>query len=110
MASMSSSTAALRVLMLSLSAVSAGTLLTPRLHRCGVRGVMRRVVLEHAGNVGLDARETDLLPSDLAQAEELFVTNAVFGIKPVRELDGRAIPVGPTTRALIALLGVAPDA
>src|SRR5690606_31080616 len=91
-------------------AVSAGTLLTPRLHRCGVRGVMRRVVLEHAGNVGLDARETDLLPSDLAQAEELFVTNAVFGIKPVRELDGRAIPVGPTTRALIALLGVAPDA
>lgn len=91
-------------------AVRAGTLLTPRLHRCGVGGVMRRVVLEHAGEVGLAAREADLLPADLAEADEVFMTNAVFGIKPVRELDGRTFPVGPKTRELIELLGVAPDA
>ena len=32
-------------------------------------------------------------------ADELFVTNALFGIWPVRDLDGRRFPVGPTTDA-----------
>jgi len=90
--------------------VRGDTLLTPRLTRCGVRGVMRRVVLEHAEEVGLEAHEVDMTPDELASCDELFVTNAVFGIKPVRELDGRVFPVGPKTRALIGLLGVAPDA
>lgn len=91
-------------------AVRGATLLTPRLVRCGVRGVMRRVVLEHAEQVGLAAQEVDLMPDELAACDELFVTNAVFGIKPVRELDGRTFAVGPKTRDLIGLLGVAPDA
>ena len=91
-------------------AVRDGALLTPRIARCGVKGVMRRVVLEHAGRIGLAAREADLRPSELGDAEELFVTNAVFGIKPVRELDGAAYPVGPKTRELMSLLGVGPNA
>ncbi len=90
--------------------VRGDTLVTPRVTRCGVRGVMRRVVLEHAERVGLAAHEADLTPAELAACDELFVTNAVFGIKPVRELDGRAFPVGPKTRELIGLLEVASDA
>jgi len=80
-------------------------LLTPRIARCGVRGVMRRVVLEHAAAVGLEPIETDLMPHDLLRCDELFVTNAVFGIKPVSALDGHSFPVGAATRALIDAIG-----
>ncbi len=81
------------------------TLLTPRIVRCGVRGVMRRAVLEQAAQIGLATREVDISPAALVECEELFVTNAVMGIRPVRELDGTAFPVGPLTLQLMALLG-----
>lgn len=75
-------------------------LITPRIKRCGVHGVMRRVVLEYAARAGFEPAEGDLKPSDLLACDELFVTNAVFGIKPVRELDGREFEVGKRIRAL----------
>jgi branched-subunit amino acid aminotransferase/4-amino-4-deoxychorismate lyase len=34
----------------------------------------------------------------------MFVTNALFGIWPVTELDGRRFAVGPTTERLMAQL------
>lgn len=61
-----------------------GALLTPRLHRCGVVGVMRRLVLERlAPACGLTARELDLSVDDLIAADEVFLTNSVIGIWPV---------------------------
>jgi 4-amino-4-deoxychorismate lyase len=79
-----------------------GTLLTPRLDRCGVAGVMRAQVLESAAACGLPARECVLEAGDLAAAQELFLTNALLGICPVQELAGAALPLGPVTRALQA--------
>ena len=77
-----------------------GRLLTPRLDRCGVAGVMREVVLSLAAPSGIEAAQTSLAAQDLDTAQELFLTNALSGITPVRELAGRALPVGPLTRAL----------
>ncbi len=85
--------------------VQGGRLLTPRIDRCGVRGVTRRVVLEHAAAVGLEPLETELRREDLLRCDELFVTNAVFGIRPVNALDGHAFPVGSSTLALIDAIG-----
>lgn len=90
--------------------VHGGRLVTPSIKRCGVRGVMRRVVLAHAEAAGLVPEETDILPADLLACDELFVTNAVFGIKPVNAVDGRAYPVGDATRRLMEAIGVADDA
>jgi 4-amino-4-deoxychorismate lyase len=75
-------------------------LLTPRLDRCGVAGVMRGLVLEIAAAAGIRAEECRLGAADLAAAEELFLTNALTGIRPVRELDGVSLAVGPVTRDL----------
>lgn len=58
-------------------------LITPRLDRCGVAGVMRRWVLEQADLIGLDARESRLRWQDLADMDEAFMTNAVVGVVPV---------------------------
>jgi len=73
---------------------------TPRIDRCGVAGVMRGLVLEIAAAAGISAEERRLDAADLAAAEELFLTNALTGIRPVRELDGLSLAVGPVTRDL----------
>ena len=77
-----------------------GHLLTPRLDRCGVAGVMRRVVIREAAADGIAVHEAALDADDLAGAEEVFVTNARIGIWPVRTLDSREIGVGALTRRL----------
>ena len=59
------------------------TLMTPLLDRCGVSGVMRRWVLEAAGEVGLRVSERRLRWHDLRDAEEVFMSNAVIGIRSV---------------------------
>ncbi len=69
-------------------AIRKGRLLTPSIARAGVKGVMRRVVLTAAGELGLEAVERDLTLDDVANADELFMTNALFGIWPVASLDG----------------------
>jgi 4-amino-4-deoxychorismate lyase len=77
-----------------LFAVVDGSLLTPPILGAGVAGIARGWILEHAALLG-GAAERRLLPADLERASELFVCNAIVGAWPVRELDGRAYPVGP---------------
>lgn len=79
-------------------------LLTPRIDRCGVAGVMRRVVLREARQVGIPTRECELRAADVQAADEIFLTNARIGIWPVRSLDGRVLAPGPVTRHLKSLL------
>jgi 4-amino-4-deoxychorismate lyase len=80
------------------------TLLTPRVDRCGVAGIMRELVLEAAAAEGLPAAERVLDAEDLAAAQEVFLTSALIGIRPVRELDGVRLAAGPVTRRLQARL------
>jgi 4-amino-4-deoxychorismate lyase len=91
-----------------------GRLFTPKLDRCGVAGVMRRIILREAAAAGVAAQESTLTEADLASADELFVSNARIGIWPIRTLSGREIGVGPVTgklqARLAALLESAPDA
>jgi 4-amino-4-deoxychorismate lyase len=62
-------------------------LTTPRLDRCGVAGVMRRWILERAGELNLRTEERGVRWGDLRAAEEVFMSNAVVGIKPVRAIE-----------------------
>jgi 4-amino-4-deoxychorismate lyase len=75
--------------------VHSGRLLTPRLDRCGVRGVMRAAILR-AFKDRCDQRRIalDMLP----EAEELFVCNSVRGVFPVTRVDHWEYEVGPVTR------------
>jgi 4-amino-4-deoxychorismate lyase len=58
-------------------------LMTPKLDRCGVAGVMRRWVLEMAGSLKLRVRERRVSLSDLVKADEVFMTNSVAGVVPL---------------------------
>jgi 4-amino-4-deoxychorismate lyase len=91
-------------------AVHGAELRTPALVRCGIKGVMRRAVLEAARTLGVRAEESELELADLLAADELFVTNSLFGIWPVTDVDGRRFAIGPATQQLMAHLGYGDDA
>ncbi len=78
-------------------------LLTPELSRCGVAGVMRAEVMEVASAAGIDIECRNIDVGELADCDELMLTNAISGILPVSRIDTRPLPVGPTTRRLQSL-------
>jgi len=66
---------------------SQGRLITPSLSRCGVAGVQRDRVMAGAAKLGMpiDVRNVEL--AELFCADELFLTNSVFGLWPVAQLE-----------------------
>jgi 4-amino-4-deoxychorismate lyase len=82
--------------------VYSGRLLTPRLDRCGVRGVMRSAILS-AFRERCEQRRLllDMLPG----ADEVFVCNSIQGVLPVTGVDHWEYEIGPVTRTVQEWLG-----
>ena len=62
-------------------------LMTPLLDRCGVAGVMRRWILETAGDLHLRATERRVGWQQLRDAEEVFMSNALIGVRSVAVIE-----------------------
>lgn len=78
---------------------------TPRADGRILPGVARAAVLDLLRERGVPVHEHDLTLAGLADAAEVFVTNAVRGVVPVEECAGLARwPVGRTTSWLRAAL------
>jgi 4-amino-4-deoxychorismate lyase len=77
---------------------------TPAIDRCGVAGVMRRVILREAAGAGIETEECALTASDLDLADEVFLTNARIGLWPVRAVNDKAYSPGPVTRRIQQLI------
>lgn len=89
-----------------LFAVKDGRLLTPPIATAGVRGVMRDYMLELAIAAGLEVEEEVLDPLALDAADELFLTNSLIGLWPVRSLEQRRYSCGPVGRRLLSVLAM----
>jgi branched-subunit amino acid aminotransferase/4-amino-4-deoxychorismate lyase len=77
---------------------------TPDLGLGAISGTARGAVIELARGRGMDVVEGTLRFDDLADADEVFVTSALAGVLPVRQvgdLPVRSAP-GPVTRDLAA--------
>lgn len=77
-----------------------GRLYTPDLRYSGVGGVMRAEIMTLATSLGIAASVAWFTPRALFGADEVFVTNAVMGVCPVRRIEDQAFSVGPVTRTL----------
>jgi 4-amino-4-deoxychorismate lyase len=66
---------------------SGSTLVTPMIDRCGVAGVMRRWILQAARGLGLTPLEDRVRWRDLRRADEVFMSNAVAGLKSVGVIE-----------------------
>jgi 4-amino-4-deoxychorismate lyase len=67
--------------------VREGVLITPDLRYCGVEGVMRAQVLRAAEALHLSVSVEPIWPDDLTHSSELFITNAVRGIRSAASLS-----------------------
>jgi branched-subunit amino acid aminotransferase/4-amino-4-deoxychorismate lyase len=69
-------------------------LLTPSLD-CGcLKGIIRNTVIDIAKREGIEVIEGKLLPKDLYQASEAFLTNSLIEIMPLTYLDEKPINRG----------------
>lgn len=87
--------------MSNLFVVKNGMLLTPNLARCGVKGILREIVLDYAAanNIGVSEKQ-QLDQKSVLEADEMFITNSVIGIWPVRQLNEQCFKVGRITRRM----------
>lgn len=63
------------------------TLSTPPLSPQILPGITRHLVLEMAEALGFEVRETEVLVSQLTEAETLFVTSSTRGLLPITSVD-----------------------
>jgi branched-chain amino acid aminotransferase len=84
-------------------AVRRGVLCTPPVGSGALAGITRDTVLTLAGELGIPVRVEDMLPAELYNADEVFLTGTQAGIMPVASVDRRQIgdgKPGPIARAL----------
>jgi 4-amino-4-deoxychorismate lyase len=72
-------------------------LLTPRLDRCGIRGVVRGQILAAFKS---RCEQRRIQPDLLREAHEVFICNSVKGIVPITRVDAQNYEIGPVTREL----------
>lgn len=72
--------------------VHKNTLLTPPLSDGCLPGVMRQLVLSLAPDLGLSTQEISLDPKILNECDEAFLTNSLIRVRPVHQIDARALP------------------
>jgi branched-chain amino acid aminotransferase len=68
---------------------------------CFLDGVTRRAVIELARTRGIEVHERAIDPSELASAQEMFLTGTAAELTPVRELAQHRFQVGQITRQLM---------
>jgi para-aminobenzoate synthetase / 4-amino-4-deoxychorismate lyase len=94
-------------------AVTGSAVRTPPTDGRLLPGIARARVLQLAAAAGLAVETTPLTRHDLLAASEVFVTNSVRGVLPVRSVAGVALPAAPgpvTGRIAVALAADDDDA
>jgi branched-chain amino acid aminotransferase len=81
--------------------VQNGLLTTPPLTEYCLDGVMRRVVLKLATELNLDVLEVPFIGFELQNADEVFLTNVIKGIRWVSEFDSMEYTKYQTSALLI---------
>lgn len=79
-------------------------LVTPDLSACGVAGLQRDRILKHTPTLGLTPEITHFSLPLLLQAEEIFISNSVIGIWPVRQIGNTRITLGPIATQMQRIL------
>ena len=81
-----------------------GTLVTPDLSQSGVAGVMRAQVLDSITSLGLTCRVQPVSVDLIESAQELFLTNSLIGLWPIKQLEARHYVVGQISQEIQAAL------
>lgn len=75
---------------------------TPLLDRCGVAGIMRQRFMDYCEQQGQPVQQCRVTVADVDAAKHLLMSNALVGLWPVAELEGRAKTLHPQSAELTA--------
>ncbi len=64
--------------------VKDGIVKTPSLSEGGINGIMRRNLLDRLPDIGIEIIETSLSVDQLLVADEIFLTNSIYGVRWVK--------------------------
>ena len=78
---------------------------TPEIKLSGIKGIMRQIIIELARQNNIALQEALLTREFVQAADEIFLTNSVMGIWPVKSLEDKIYPVGSVTQKIMAYLG-----
>ena len=67
--------------------VKHGVIKTPDLSQCGIAGVMREQILKAANSIGVSLEIVPLSLNDVIAADEVFTSNSLVGLWPVRKFQ-----------------------
>jgi branched-chain amino acid aminotransferase len=84
--------------------MKAGKIFTPPLSEGCVAGVMRRHLLEYLPAAGYDVEEAVVAPEVLQSADGMFLSNALRGIRWVKDCAGHCMPPGKALELQAKLL------
>lgn len=77
------------------------TIVTPTLSRSGVRGVMRDYIINIiAPSLSLNIIESDFSLAELSMANEVFLSNAIDGVIPVKGINQYPVSLGSITHQI----------
>ncbi|MBE9532696.1 MAG: aminodeoxychorismate lyase [Proteobacteria bacterium] len=77
---------------------------TPEIKLSGIKGIMRQVIIELARQNNIVVQEALLTREFVLAADEIFLTNSVMGIWPVKSLEHNTYPIGSVTQKIMAYL------
>lgn len=86
--------------MTNLFVIKEGVLYTPDIILSGIKGVLRGIILELAKINDIPFKVTSLTQEFVLSADELFVTNSVIGIWPIKSVAGTVYSLGPWTKKI----------
>jgi branched-chain amino acid aminotransferase len=77
-----------------------GTLVTPSLDGPILPGITRAIILELADELGIPVETGRYTPEDLRQADEAFLTNSTWEVRPISRVGDTQFGGGPITEQL----------
>ncbi len=73
---------------------------TPDLSNCGIAGIVREIVIDLANRNNIVVLEQQFEKQCVLEADEVFVTNSVIGIWPIKRIDRQCFNLGRITRLI----------
>lgn len=84
--------------------VKDGQLITPSLDSAGVAGVAREYLMSQAHKFGLNVKIMSLSTDNIETADEVFLSNSVIGLWPVKQLNTRRYTDHEISHKLLKLM------
>lgn len=76
------------------------TLYTPLVDQCGVAGILRGIVIRLAKKNGISVIEKNILQTEVLAADEVFLSNSIIGIWPVKKIERQLFNIGLLTKKM----------